>query len=105
MSQGDLIAFQTVGQMKDKLSPFPGAEEAGILSIFRTICLRPNVCKLDVVGETFCFKKIFQGVGPFVVETQVNVNWNQFVMDGNMFSPLVKEVEKCEAILPSRDSY
>jgi hypothetical protein len=56
MAEGDLVTFETMGEMEQTFSPFPRAEEAGIFPILRTIRPSPDIGELDVVRKPFCFK-------------------------------------------------
>jgi hypothetical protein len=91
--------------MEDPLSPFPGAEETGIFPILRAICSFSYIGEFNVIRETLCFKKILQDFCPFGVKTGVDVNRNQFVINGNTLPALLKEVEKREAIFSSGDPH
>jgi hypothetical protein len=91
--------------MEEPLSPLPRTEETGVLSILRAIRLSSDVGELDVIGEVLGFKKTLQDFSLFRVKTQVDVNRDQLITDGNSIPSLVKETEECEAILSSRDPH
>ena len=50
VSEGDLMTVETMGNMKNAFSPFPGAEKARIFPILRTVGQPSDVCFFDVVG-------------------------------------------------------
>jgi hypothetical protein len=95
VSKGDLVTFQLVGQTEEPLSPLPRAEETGVLSIFRAICFSSNLGEFDVIREVLGFKKVFQDFSSVGVETQVDVNRDQFIIDGYSISSFLKEAEEC----------
>jgi hypothetical protein len=74
MSQGDLVAFETMGKAKKIFSSLPGTEEARIFSVLSAICPHPNIGELHVIREPFCFKEILQDLGPTGAKTEINVN-------------------------------
>jgi hypothetical protein len=103
MSQGDLVASETVGKAKKTFSSLPGTEEARIFSILSAIGPHPDIGELHVKSEPFCFKEILQDLGPIGIKAKVNVNRQKFVMDGDAFASLMEKVKKREAVLPSGD--
>ena len=74
MAECDLVTFETMGEMEQALSPFPGAEEAGILPILRTVRPSPDIGELDVIRKPFFLKNCFQDFGSVGIKTEVNVN-------------------------------
>jgi hypothetical protein len=94
VTQGDLVAFETMGKTEKTFSSFPGAEETGILSILRAIRLRPDIGELHVVSEPRRFKEILQDLTLPGIETEVNVYGEKFVMNGNSFASPMKKVEE-----------
>jgi hypothetical protein len=94
VAQGDLVTFEPMGKMEKTFSSFPGTEETRIFSILSAIRLNPDIGKLNVVREPFCFKEILQDLGPARIKTKINVNRQKFVMDGNPLTPLMEEVEE-----------
>jgi len=105
MTEGDFVTFETMGEMEQAFSSFPGTEETGVFSILRTVRPYPDIRELNVIRESFHFKKILQDFGSIRVKAKVNVNWKKFVMDGNSLAPFMEEVEKRQAIFSSRDPY
>jgi hypothetical protein len=105
VSKGDLVTFQLLGQTEEPLSPLPRAEETGILSIFRAICSSPNLGEFDVIGEVLGFKKTLQDFSMSRVKTQVDMNRDQFIIDGYPIPSFLKEAEERKAILPPGDPY
>jgi hypothetical protein len=93
-----------VPQLKKPLSPLPRTEETGIFPILRTVRLSSNIGEFDMIGETLPFKIILQDFGFSRTKTEVDVNGDQFVMDGNPFQTLFQEVKQGEAILSSRNA-
>jgi hypothetical protein len=81
MSEGDLITFETTGQLKKFFPSLPGTEKTGILPVLRTVGSLSDVCEFDMVGETFFFKIILQDFGPPRIESQIDMNCDQFIMD------------------------
>jgi hypothetical protein len=74
MPESNLVTSQPMGQMEEQLSPFPRAEEAGVLSILAAIRLFPDVSKLDMIGEVTGFEKILEDLGSSGFKTQIDVN-------------------------------
>lgn len=90
MPQGDLVALKAVGEIKQAFSPFPGAKKTGVFPILRAVRPPPDIGELDVVGESFCFKKIPQEVGLPGIKAKVDVNRHDFIMDGDAFASLME---------------
>jgi hypothetical protein len=105
MAKGNLVAFETMSEMKEAFSPFPGTKETWIFSILRAVRPSPDIRELDVVRKTFCFKIILQDFCPPRTETQVNINWHELVMDRDSFTPFTEKVEKSQAILSAGDPH
>jgi hypothetical protein len=105
MAKGDFVAFKTMSEMEQALSSFPGTEETGIFAILRAVRPSPDIGELNVVREPFRFKKILQDFGLLRIKAKVNVNREEFIMNGDPFASFLKEVEERQAILSSRDSH
>jgi hypothetical protein len=58
MSQGDLVAFETMGKAKKIFSSLPGTEETRIFSILSAVRPHPDIGELNVIREPFRFKEI-----------------------------------------------
>ena len=105
MAEGNLIAFETMSEMKEAFSPFPGTKETWIFSILCAVCPSPDIGELNVVRKTFHFKKILENLGSAGTKAQVNVNRYEFVMNGDSFTPFMEKVEKGQAILSAGDPH
>jgi len=64
MTEGDFVTFETMGEMEQAFSSFPGTEETGVFSILRTVRPYPDIRELNVIRESFHFKKILQDCYP-----------------------------------------
>jgi hypothetical protein len=105
MTEGDLVTFETMGKMEQTFSSFPGTKETGVFAILRAVRPSPDIGELNVVRVPFRFKKILQDFGLPRIKAKVNVNREEFIMNGNSFAPFMEEVEERKAILSSRDPY
>jgi hypothetical protein len=94
-----------MGEMKEAFSPFPGAEKTGVFMILGAVRPPPNICEFDMVREPFCFKIFLQDFGSTRIKTEVNVNWEELVMNGDSPASFVEEVKERQAIFPSGDPY
>jgi hypothetical protein len=94
MTEGDLVTFETVGDMEEALSPFPGAQETGVFSVLGAICSPPNVGELDMIWKLFCLKKISESVGFPGVEAEIDVDRHELIMNGDALAPLMEKVEQ-----------
>jgi hypothetical protein len=94
MPQRDLVAFETMGKTEKTFPSFPGTEKTRIFSILRAIRLHPDIRELDVPRESSCLKEIPQDLTLGRIKTEVNVNRQEFVMDGNSPASLMKEMEE-----------
>jgi hypothetical protein len=105
MAEGDLVTFETMGEMKEAFSPFPGTKETWIFSILRAVRFSPDISELNMVRKLLCSKIFLQNFCPPRTEAQVNVNWHEFVINGDSFTPFMEKVEKSQAILSTGDPH
>jgi len=94
MTESDLVTFKTMSNMEEPFSPFPGAEKARVFSILGAIRPPPNISELDVIGKLPCLKKISQGFGFLGAKAEIDVDWHEFVMDGDPLASLMEKVKQ-----------
>jgi hypothetical protein len=89
MAEGDLVTFEPVSEMKQALPPLPGAKETGVFSIFRAVRPSPDIGEFNVVRKPFRFKKVLQDFGSPGIKAEVNINWEEFIVNGNPSASLM----------------
>jgi hypothetical protein len=94
MAKSDLIAFETMSKMKQAFSPLPSAEETGIFSILRAVGPSSDIRELHMISKLFGFKIILQDLGSARAKTEINVNREELIMDGNSLAPFIEEVKQ-----------
>jgi hypothetical protein len=94
MTEGDLVTFETMSDMEEALSPFPGTEKTGVFSILRAIRPCSDIGKLDVVGKPSCLKKISQSIGFLGGKAEIDVDRHEFIMDGDPLASLMEKVKQ-----------
>jgi len=94
MTQGDLVALEAMGKTEKPFPPFPGTEETRIFSILRAIRSPPDIRELDVTRQSSGLKETPQDLPLGRVKTEVDVNRQEFVMDGNSPASLMEEMEE-----------
>jgi hypothetical protein len=93
MPEGDLIAFEAIGQLEKFFPPFPGTEKTGVLSVLRTVGPFPDVCEFNMVGQAFLFKIVPQDIRSSRIKPQIDMNGEQFIMDRNSLQTFFQKVK------------